>query len=127
MTRRATLLNSGSLFRVSLGGPVSWPANFWSPLLNRWPVTGPCGCRQNCPCFAGSCVIASESQKKRRKMPRSVTRANGSENGGKRGDQRAETGERRGAQFNRIVGLHCVVFYRLRAALDRTAPWAGRR
>ena len=100
-----TLLNSGSLVRVSLGEPLSWPANFLSSLLNRWPVAGPCGCRENCHCLAGGCAIASESQKKRRRMPRSVTSANGSGNGGKRGDQRAETGERRGARFNRIVDL----------------------
>ena len=45
------------------------------------------------------------------KMPRSVTRAIGAGNGGKRGDQRAETVVRRGALFNRIADLHCVVVY----------------
>ena len=53
----------------------------------------------------------------RRKMPRSVTRANGSGNGGRRGDQRAETGERRGARFNRLAVSRCVVVYSLRVEL----------
>jgi hypothetical protein len=50
------------------------------------------------------------------KMPRSVKRAITAVEDAKMVDQRAETGERRGAQFNRIADLRCVVFYSLRAA-----------
>jgi hypothetical protein len=48
-------------------------------------------------------------------MPRSVKRAIAVGQRVKMADQRAETGERRGALVNRIADLHCVVVYRLRA------------
>ena len=57
------------------------------------------------------------------KMPRSVKRAIAVGQDAKMVDQRAETGERRGALVNRIADLHCVVVYRLRAQ----PPHVGQR
>ena len=57
------------------------------------------------------------------KMPRAVTRAIAVGQGAKMADQRAETGERRGALVNRIVDLYCVVVYRLRADSGASDLW----
>jgi len=60
--------------------------------------------------------------KMRRKMPRSVTSANGAGSGGKRGDQGAETGERRGARSNRLAVSRCAVVYSSRVELQSITP-----